>query len=283
MEDMAAHVIPANKARLKTMLIPREHGAWGMMLVPLAVGAIVAAGHGVNATALMLFATAAIAVFWLRTPLEAWMGTSAIKAQTAEERLAVKRLSFAIAAIAAICGALLFAMGYARGLLLIVIFSSLAFAAQTAVKRLGRRGRMPAQMIGALGLTSTAAAAYYVATGMLDRTALTLWAANWLFAAGQIHFVQVRVHSARLNSFEQKWKQGRFFLIGQFALMAVLLLGIGSGLLPRMAALAFIPVLLRGTFWFVRGRQPLNLHRLGFTELAHALVFGALLCAAFLA
>jgi hypothetical protein len=31
-----------------------------------------------------------------------------------------------------------------------------------------------------------------------------------------------------------------------------------------------------------RGRQPLNVHKLGFTELGHAVLFGALLCAALL-
>jgi uncharacterized membrane protein affecting hemolysin expression len=51
---------------------------------------------------------------------------------------------------------------------------------------------------------------------------------------------------------------------------------------PKLAVLAFIPVLLRGTVWFVRGRQPLDVHKLGFSELAQALIFGALLCATFL-
>ena len=46
--------------------------------------------------------------------------------------------------------------------------------------------------------------------------------------------------------------------------------------------LAFVPVLLRGSLWFLRGRQPLNVHKLGFSELAQALIFGALLCAAYL-
>lgn len=31
-----------------------------------------------------------------------------------------------------------------------------------------------------------------------------------------------------------------------------------------------------------RGRQPLNVHKLGFTELGHAVLFDALLCAALL-
>ena len=126
---------------------------------------------------------------------------------------------------------------------------------------------MPAQIIGAIGLTSTAAGAYYVATGRLDRTAVALWVANWLFAADQIHFVQVRIHSSRASSFEEKVQLGLPFLIGQIGLIVVVLAACRFGLFPFAAAAAFVPVLLRGTIWFVRRKQPLDVHRLGFTEL----------------
>src|ERR1019366_7623189 len=52
--------------------------------------------------------------------------------------------------------------------------------------KIGRAARMAAQMVGALGLTSTAPAAYYVVTGRLDAAAWALWLANWLFAGDQI-------------------------------------------------------------------------------------------------
>jgi hypothetical protein len=38
----------------------------------------------------------------------------------------------------------------------------------------------------------------------------------------------------------------------------------------------------RGMLLIHARRQPLNVHKLGFTELGHAVLFGALLCAAFL-
>ena len=82
---------------LKAMVIPREHGAWGMLLLPLATGAVVAAGSSVNWGALALFLVAALSLFWLRTPVEAWLGTSAIKAQTPQERSTVLAVSTAIA------------------------------------------------------------------------------------------------------------------------------------------------------------------------------------------
>ena len=261
------------------MVVPREHGAWGMMLVPLATGAVAALHSGINAGALVLFVLAALSLFWLRTSVESWLGTSAIKAHSAEERRHVLRAAIAIGAISLVCvGALLWS-GRNRDLLLIGAVAALAFAAQAGVKKLGRKGRMPAQIIGAIGLTSTAAGAYYVATGQFDRTALALWLANWLFAGDQIHFVQLRIRFSRA---QRKLRVRLPFLLAQMVLIAAIFAACRFGLLPAAAVLAFVPILLRGTLWFLREQPPLDVHRLGFTELAHALIFGALLSTAFL-
>ncbi len=160
--------------------------------------------------------------------------------------------------------------------------ASLAFATQAAVKKLGRKARMPAQIIGAVGLTSMAAGAYYVATGKLDHTAAALWLANWLFAGDQIHFVQVRIRSSRAGSLDEKMKQGLPFLCGQVVLIGVILAACRFRLFSDAMALAFLPVLVRGTWWFVRRHRPLDVHKLGLSELAHASIFGTLLCAAFM-
>jgi hypothetical protein len=279
---MAAHPGTLQNSRLKAMVVPREHGAWGMLLVPLVTGAVVAARSAINIGALALFLVAALSLFWLRTPVEAWLGTSAIKAQSQPERSTVAWASIAISLVAAAAVTALFVSGYGRGLLAIGAVAALAFAAQAVVKKLERRGRIPAQVIGAIGLTSTAAGAYYVATGRLDQVAVALWLANWMFAGDQVHFVQVRIHSSRAVTVNQKFRQGYAFLAGQFLLLGVVLVLCRWNFFPKLLVFAFVPVLLRGTLWFLRGRQPLDVHKLGFAELAQALIFGALLCAAFL-
>jgi hypothetical protein len=264
------------------MVVPREHGAWGMMLVPLVTGAVVATRTGMNSAGLAILLVAVLSLFWLRTPLESWLGTSAIKAQTDYERGLLVKAIVAIGVVAAGNVAALLWSGHNRALLIIGAIAALAFAVQAGMKGLGRKGRMPAQIVGAIGLTSTAACAYYVATGRLDRTAIALWLANWLFAADQIHFVQVRIHSSRAMTFKEKLQPGLGFLVGQFGLMGAIVAACRLGFFPAAIALAFLPILLRGTLWFIRPRQPLDVHKLGFSELAQALVFGALLCAAFL-
>ena len=264
------------------MLIPREHGAWGMLLVPLATGAIVSARGGYHIGALALFVVATLALFWLRTPVEAWLGLSPIKAQTGDERALVIQMIVLLCAIALTSLAVLFETGYARGLLVIGVVAALAFGARAMVKKLGRAGRMPAQIVGAIGLTSTAAGAYYVASTRFDATAIALWAANWLFAADQIHFVQTRIRGSRLNTSGEKFAQGKWFVYAQVALVVVLAAASASHVLPLWTSVAFVPALARGVVWFVRPTQPLDVHKLGFSELRQALIFGALLATAFL-
>ncbi len=280
---MAAHIRISNAqtSRMRAMVIPREHGAWGMLLVPLVTGGIVALRGGGNASALTLFLVAALSLFWLRTPVESWLGTSAIKAQTERERKIVLRTIVAIAALA-LASVIALLWNGNRGLMLIGAIAGLAFAIQSGVKKLGRKGRMPAQIIGAIGLSSSAAGAYYVATGHLDRTAIALWLANWLFAGDQIHFVQLRIHSSKAESFEEKLHLGLPFLLMQVALILTVLAACRFSFFPAAAAAAFLPVLLRGMLWFLRCRRPLDVHKLGFSELGQSLLFGALLCAGFL-
>jgi hypothetical protein len=282
MAAVATHPVPTSAPRRRALVIPREHGAWGMLLVPLATGAVASLNSGINGGALALFILAAMSLFWLRTPVESWLGTSAIKAQTKTERAFVVKMIAGIGALAIASIAALLWNGQFRGLLMIGAVAGLAFAIQAGVKKLGRKGRMPAQIIGAVGLTSTAAAAYYVATGRLDRVAVALWLANWLFAGDQIHFVQLRIRSGRAASLDEKMRQGLPFFCGQVVLIGVILTACRFGLFPDAMALAFVPVLARGTLWFFRRYRPLDVHKLGFSELTQALIFGTLLCASFL-
>jgi hypothetical protein len=253
-----------------------------MLWVPLATGVVAAFRSNVNAGALALFILAAMSLFWLRTPVESWLGTSAIKAQNKTERAYVVKMIAGIGALAIASITALLWNGRFRALLTIGAVAGLAFAIQAGVKKLGCKGRMPAQIIGAVGLTSTAAGAYYVATGKLDRVAIALWLANWLFAGDQIHFVQVRIHSSRAANVDEKMKQGWPFFCGQVVLIGVILAACRFQLFSDAMALAFVPVLARGTLWFLRRYRPLDVHKLGLSELTHSLIFGTLLCIAFL-
>jgi hypothetical protein len=249
------------------------------LLIPLFTGAcagLFAGGHGL---AILPLLVAALLLFWLRTPVESWMGATPMRARTAGEILLVRNTVLLL--VLAATGALTWLFWGWRngGLLWIGGAAAVAFLMQALVKRIWRSARTAAQMVGAAGLTSTSAAAYYVVTGRLDSIAWSLWAANLVFALNQIQFVQLRIHAARAESRAGKLAEGRGFLAGQLLLMAMILAACVAGAFRPYAALAFLPLLIRGFAWFAAEPEALAIHTLGKTELLYACVFGVLLVA----
>jgi len=281
MDQHATRLNTPQSERQRALIVPREHGAWGILLVPLVTGAAVGLLRGGRVLPALVFATAVVALFWLRTPVESWLGTNPVRAQTSQERRLVLRAILPLAAVTVAAWSALFWHGQNRQLLWFGIAAGAAFAAQQLLSRMGRASRMAAQIVGALGLTSAAPATYYVVTGRLGATAWALWFANWLFAGDQIHFVGLRIRAARTVGWRQKCAAGWSFLAGQFVLAVVLGLAAYFGLLPPWTLLAFAPIFCRGMAWFVTKPQPIAIRRLGWTELAHAVAFAILLIAGF--
>lgn len=276
----APHVHSAAHARMKALVVPREHGAWGLLFVPLLTGVAVGVASAESILPLVWFSLAALALFWLRTPVESLLGTTPLSAQTAAERKIAITASIVLAATASGCLAALLWNGRNPELLFFGGVAGLAFMIQTMLMRLGRKFRMTAQILGAIGLTTTAPAAYYLATASLDARAWWLWAANWMFAFNQIHFVQLRIHAARAASFEEKCWRGWPFFMSQVLLVMVLTAAALLQVVPALVIVAFVPALARGFIWFFRGPQPLAVRSLGWSEMRQGVVFGILLATA---
>ena len=287
----------ARRDRRRALILPREHGAWGLLLVPLVTGAGVAFREtwvphvslpsrdmGMAASPIasfLLLLTGALALFWLRTPAESLLGTSAMRAQTSEERRSVAIVIASLPAVAALAlGTLLWA-GRNPILWMIGAAAGAAFIAQAALKKLGRSTRMLSEIVGTVGLTSSAPAAYYVITGKFGATAWMLWLANLIFAGNQIHYVQLRIHTARVDGMRAKFARGWTFAVGQLVMALVLVLACLRGLMPWLALIAFVPILFRGWFYFFQKPAPLVVRRLGWSELGQAVVFCVLFIAAF--
>lgn len=269
------------RSRLRSLIWPREHGAWGMLLVPLVTGASVGHPDGERLVWVLLFAAVALGLFCLRTPVEAWLGISPLRPQNDAERRLIHYSIYTYASFASLALGVLLPWARAYGLLLLGAAAATAFLVQAILKQLGRETRMNAQLTGAIALTSTAAGAYYLAAGRLDRTAVIVWAANWLFAANQIHFVQLRIHSARVMTPAEKIVRGQGFLLHEAISLFLLGMAWRAGWLPGLALVAFAPVFFRGLAWFVESPRPLQVHRLGASELVVALVFGGLFIAGY--
>jgi hypothetical protein len=271
----------ARRERRQALILPREHGAWGLLLVPMVTAAGVGFRESSHILPVLLLLTGALALFWLRTPVESLLGTSAMRAQTNAERREVAIVIAALAVVAFLAlGTLLWA-GRNPILWLIGIAAGIAFVGQGILKKRGRSTRMLSEIVGTIGLTASAPAAYYVITGKFGATAWMLWLANLIFAGNQIHYVQLRIHTARVEGLKNKLSRGWTFALGQFAMAVVLSAAAMRGFLPWVAMLAFAPLLFRGWFYFFQKPGPLQVRKLGWSELSQAIAFCVLFIGAF--
>jgi hypothetical protein len=259
------------EARRHALIFPREHGAWGILLVPLVSGAAAGLLAGGRVLPLLWLTLAALALFWMRTPVESWWGTTPMRAQPGAELRLVRRAVLLLAGVAGVALAAIFWGGRNADLAWIGAAAGLSFLVQALLRK---RARVTAQIVGAAGLTATAPAAFYLATGHLTAMAWSLWAANLLFAANQIQFVQLRIHT---RPGMDKLVAGRGFLVAQAGAVMLVALSSAYGWFSWYAAIAFVPMVLRGFLWFFSKPGPLALRRLGWTELTLAVGFGALL------
>ena len=187
------------------LLVPREHGSWGLLLFPLISGAIVGYAANPNASlnaGSLVLIDRAISISDLST-VGSPLGFSLVKARSRrQQRMAI--ISVIALAMIATAGVLeLFHLQ--RGLVLVIGLAALACFCVRLLLGSSRRMRVPRQLIGALGLSSTAAGAYYAASGRIDRTSILLWLTSWLFAAAQIEYVHLRIGTAQVRSQQRNY------------------------------------------------------------------------------
>lgn len=248
------------------MKLPREHGAWAMLYVPFAVGALVAWSAPLR---LLLLALSVTFVFIARESLLIWWRARS-RGQQNDEAL---RFMLSYLTLAGVFGAPLLlvyhlywfiAMGLAASVLL-------AINARQAVRREDRT--IGGEMMAIAGLTLTAPAAFYAARGAFDVDALWLWVLCAVYFASSVFYVKLRVStiSPRMDEARrQSWKRCAFY--HAFLLAALLVLAL-TGSLNLFAIGAFAPVLTR-SFWFLaRPVRRINLRRVGWLEMVYSLVF----------
>jgi hypothetical protein len=254
-----------------------------MWLLPLIIGAIAGAAHSGHFSrwALVWFSLATASAFLVYQPLEVLLGGSLFKARSSAEKQLVLGWVLLISLLGAMAAFDLVLLGRGR----VLWFAVLGIACFGIRIVLGqkRRFRVTRQILGALSLSSTAAAAYYVSAGFLDRRGLLLWIANWMFAAGQIEYVQFRVRTSAVNNREAKFSAALNLIAYHFGLLLFAFAATVRHLVSPVFAIAFIPAALRILAWVMSKPTKIDFHVLGFSELAHSIAFSGLLLWAFLA
>jgi hypothetical protein len=250
----------------KSLSLPKEHGAWAMLYVPLVVGALVAGEFPLRLLALTLSVSF---LFIARESLLAWW-----RAKSRGQRLpAARQVMLIYLGLAGMFGAPLVLLSklFLLAPLGLATLALLIFNAQQAVRREDRT--ISGEVMAIAGLTLAAPAAYYVARARFDTTALWLWALCALYFASSVFYVKLRVYSiARRRESERRQSRRSCALYHAFLLAGLLVLFF-EGSFNLSILIAFLPVLARAFWQVANPAKKLNLRRVGVLELIYSLVF----------
>jgi 4-hydroxybenzoate polyprenyltransferase len=235
--------------------MPREHGAWGILLIPFATAVGVS---GVVDARMALLLTSVLCFYIART--------SFLKHHS--------KWTFLLLAGSALCTAPLLIVWR---LWWLAAFG--AVAAALAFRRTERSVSM--QLIAVAGLTLTAPAAWYAATGNLDWHAWLLWGLNFLYFAGGVFYVKMHVAAAMrrkpIDRTSERLALGAATLGYYVGMSAALVVLTATHWISWAALLAYAPVVIRAVAGVYRLSPTLRIKRLGWTEVAYSLVFAVAL------
>jgi len=238
--------------------MPREHGAWGILLIPFATAVGVSGVLDVRMALLL----ASVLCFYVAR-------TSFLKQHA--------KWTFLLLTGSALCTAPLL---IEWRLWWLAAFGMVAAA--LAFRRTERSLAM--QLIAVAGLTSTAPAAWYAATGSLDRRAWLLWGLNFLYFAGGVFYVKMHVAAAirrkPLDHGSDRFALGAATLTYYAGMSGVLVAFAAAHWIPWAALLAYAPVVIRAIAGVCRLSATLRIKRLGWNEVAYSLVYAMVLIAA---
>jgi hypothetical protein len=248
-------------------LWPREHGAWGLLIAPLILGTMVGArAGGERWLAWGAIVIAVTALFLVRTPLEALLRIGIVHASGEPEIAAAKRRALLWTTVA------LFAALVTSVTVKAEVFAACALVGAVAYATQWLLPRSQAQLAVAIGLAAGAPATYVALSGRLDHVAAALALLAGVLAANQVSFVQLEINALKKGSRGARLRFGSPFLAFQVLTAMALAAAFEHGTLTLLAALAFVPLLARGFWHFLRPQTRISLRRLGFTEIAYTTV-----------
>ncbi len=251
--------------------VPKEHGAWGMVGLPLAAG--LALGGRWDAAA----ATTVVMVFFAyvaRAPLEAF-------SRGRRDGETVGWLA-ADVLIACLCAALLLFAWQRTAWLAAVLVLCPALAVTLAFASRRHSRELLNELIGAVVLPVSGLVAHAVAVDRIDRLGLLLWLAFALYNAVTVPYIRTWVMTRRAEKNERFAAEAaamRQAAAWSLAAGTALVLALAaSGVWTWLAAAAWLPGAVRIVRGLPRaGRVEVPIKTIGWMEMAHATVFAVLL------
>ncbi len=256
-------------------ILPKEHGAWGMVFTPF----FIAAGMAWCFDLKMVFLLFSIFFFYVaRRPFEELIGYGSSRKQP----LLKKRILY-LWLIAYMFSGFLFTIPliYKYQLYWLVLFGGLftLFMLINVVQiKIGNRRSVSGELIGIGGLCITAPMGYYVATGSMGWFNFFAWCAIFLYYSRSVFYVKLRVRAVSAkgqfpNALNKVFFAWRYISCHFGMLAAVYIISLLSHV--EWVVIAYIPITMQSMYGISKLDGKLNIKSLGYIEVFHSILFGA--------
>jgi hypothetical protein len=244
-----------NGVRIKTIALPAEHGGWGFLLEPIALGLLVAPSIGG-----FYLAICAVGLFLARQPLTLVVLN---RRRTSPRTMLAKRFAtlYLSVALLGFIAAIVFSR---HSFIMPLLIATPLAAAQVAYDWSGRRRILLPEIAGAIAIASLAPA-ITLSSGWSRSASFALWAI--MIARAVPAILYVRTCLARLH---QRKAAPVPMLVAHLAAVAIVAVMARAGVVPLLAAAAMVILLGRAIIGFELKR--VTAKQIGFSEIA----FGAL-------
>lgn len=261
--------------------LPREHGSWAMLIVPLLLGQLLAPAWHWRA---LLLLVAAFGFFLARYPLATLVK---LRKRPKADKGYLWRWAAIYGGVAAVTGLWLVLVEGLGWLIMMGLLGSLLLGFHLWLVSRRKEMSVVGELAGIFGLALGAPMAYYTAGGPLDRTAFILWLINALYFGGTVFYIKLKVrHQPRLSAptrFSRRLLEAKACLAYQTIALTLIILLVTWQWAPLLTPLALIPATFKIILgaWRWQDKKSLSLVRLGVAEIFHALAFAGLLVLAF--
>lgn len=250
-------------------IIPKEHGAWGMLYVPFFSSFLLLKYIRIE---YILFFFLISLLFLSKEPLIAIMRLEKLKNIKSKNFYdAIYFLVFYFLLISFLSFLLIFIYG----LKLLIYFGIVAFFLLIIYMYFVAKKKertFIGEIFAIAGLSISAPAGYYSLAGHVDLKAVILWVLNGVFFISSVFYVKFRVSLLKKNE-EKIIKSKILCLIYHLFLFMFIASLILSKKISLYIIFAFLPVFIRGIFPLIFEPSGFNIKKIGITELIYSLIF----------
>lgn len=267
--------------KVRKVMLPREHGAWAMLLVPYLVGMAITA----FSLQTWLGFSGIIFLFLARPPLILLLKRKIVNDSYGPG--AGKLLVSAIAPLGAAVGLFVWMMVRYKlwGLFFIGGMALVLFILHVRWVIRRQERSVAGELLGIAMLTLTAPLAFYLGSIELNYQAGWLWLLNAAYFGTSVFYIKMKIRAQvfkkRLRPSEHyRWLLARTSIIYVVLLVMITNLLAVLGLIPGLAPLAFIPVFAH-VFYGAKTLGELKIKREGIMQTLLSVMFAVMLILAY--